>query len=76
MVIDAGDNILQISLARRGQDHFGYALSLQVPGETLLIPPHPGVVHHQTIVDTVGGIVHVLGLVRVNHFHFIAVGDE
>src|SRR5690606_35468881 len=56
-IVDAVDDVLQIALARCGQQDAGNTLGLQVLGQASLVAPAAGVVYHDGVVDAVCGVV-------------------
>ena len=75
-VVDAVHDVLQLALARGGQEDAGHALALQVLGQAFGVAPAAGVVHHQGVVDAVGGVVDRGGVVRVDDLDLHAVGGD
>ena len=75
-VVDAVHDVLQLALARSGEEDAGHALALQVLGQALGVAPAAGVVHHQRVLDAVGGVVDGGGVVRVDDLDLHAVGGD
>ena len=75
-VVDAVHDVLQVALARCGQQDAGHALAQQVLGQALGVAPAAGVVHHEGVLDAVGGVVDRGGVVRVDDLDLDAVGRD
>ena len=76
VIVNTGHNVFDIALARRGQDDLSHTLGLQVTRQTGLISPDAGVIDHDATVDTVLGVIDILGRIRVNHLDLVAVGNK
>jgi hypothetical protein len=75
-LVDAVNDVLDVALARCGQDHLGGARALQVLAEAFLVAPHAGVVDDQRILDAVLGVVDFRRRIGVDHMDVVAVGDD
>ena len=75
-IVDAKDDVFNIALARRGQQHAGHALGLQVLGQAFLIAPNTGVIHQNGVVDAVLGVIDRGRVVGVDHLDLRAIGPD
>ena len=75
-VVDAVHDVLQLALARSGQQYPCNALALQVLGQALGVAPAARVVHDERVVDAVRGVVDRGGVVRVDDLDLDAVGGD
>ena len=64
------------SFARSRQQHLRTALGLLVPGQGLAVAKGSGVVDDEHISESVGRVVNVFGLGRVDHLHGTSVDHE
>ena len=76
VVVDAVDDVLDIALARCGQQHAGDALGLEVLRQALAVAPCAGVVHQDGVVDAIRGVVDLGGIVGVDHLDLGAVSPD
>ena len=76
VLVDAVDDVRDVALARRGEQHAVHALGLEVLGQALAVAPRTGVVHHDGVVDAVGGVVDLCRVVGVDHLDGGAVGPD
>ena len=74
--IDPGNDVLEVALGGRGQNHLGGAGAFEVAAEARLVPPSARVVDHDGVVDAVLPIVDRVGLVRIYDPNHVAVGDQ
>src|SRR5690606_33356531 len=75
-VVDAVHDVLQRTLARRGENHAVDARALQVLTQALGVTPLAGVVHQQRVLDAVLGVVDRGRVVGVDHLDQVAVGGD
>ena len=75
-VIDSRNDILDVALAGRRQNHLRHALGFQVTRQTRFVPPDPGVIHHNAVLDAILRIVDILRGIGINHFDLVAIGNE
>ena len=76
VVIDAVDDVLDIALARRGQQHAGDALGLKVLRQALAVAPCAGVIYQDGVVDAIRSVVNLGRIVCVNHLDLGAIGPN
>src|SRR5690606_27768562 len=58
-VVDAVNDVLQLALARRGQNNAVDARAGQVLTQAIGVTPYTGVVHQQRVFDAVLGVIHL-----------------
>src|SRR6266702_2741713 len=75
-VVDAGDDIGDIALARGGQNNLCDAGSLQMPSESFTVTPLAGIIDQNRIVDTVPGVIDIFRCIGVDDPDHVAVGDD
>src|SRR5690606_6463335 len=75
-VVDTVHDILQVALARCGQHHAGHAWALEVLGQASFVAPHAGVIHDDSIVDAVGGVIDAARIASIDHLDLIAIGGQ
>ena len=75
-VVDAVDDVLQVALARSGEQDAGDALGLEVLLEPLAVAPHTRVIDEDGVVDAVLGVVDGCWVVGVDHLDLRAVGPD
>jgi len=73
--VDTGDDVLD-SLTRSGEDGLGGTLGGKVLGEAGLVTPDTGVIDNNSVLDTVFGVVNILGLLGVDQANLLAVDDQ
>src|SRR5699024_1795491 len=75
-VVDAEDEVLDVALARCGEQRACNTLGLQVLAQALTVAPHTGVVDDDGVVDAVLGVVDLGRLVGVDDLDRGAVGPD
>src|SRR5699024_8498076 len=75
-VVDAEDEVLDVALARCGEQCAGNALGLQVLAQPLAVTPHAGVVDDDGVIDAVLGVVDLGRLVGIDDLDRGAVGPD
>ena len=75
-MVDAVNDVLQLALARSGQDHAVDTRALQVLAQAVGVTPYTGVVHQQGVLNAVLGVIHLGRVLRVDHLDQVAVGSD
>jgi len=75
-VIHPVDDVRDVALARRRQQHPGDARRLEVALEALAVSPLSGVIDEDGVFDAVLGVVDLVGGVGVEDPDHVAVGDD
>ena len=75
-VVDAVDDVLDIALARSGEQNLGDALGFQVLAQSVAVAPHTCVIHHDGVIDAVLGVVDLGWVACVDDLNRGAVGVD
>ena len=72
-MVNSRHNILDIALAWRSQNDLADAFCLQVPRQSVAVPPDARVVDHEAVTNAVGFVIHIFRCICVNDLNLVAV---
>ncbi len=75
-MVDAMHDVLQLTLARRGQYDASNTRALEVLTQAFGVTPLASVVDQQRVLDAVLGVIHRRRIVGVDHLDQVAVGGD